>query len=464
MPNTDVSRDVVYGQAQISGWSPTNFQDNSYLGVGPSSNIQQRSDASLVQRNKGKQPHHPIVAPSKRMAPPASDNVRAARPYSKPASRYSARTEWTSNVASSSTRPRLSNREEVNFSASSLSTVEEAVRHPTTSLPQGPSSDSPTHIPYVNAPQMPRYLDTQSYYPVAPSKRMPPPANNTMRAAAQPYTKPESRSLARTGGTRSVALSSTGLSRSNREEVDFSASSLSTVEEAVGHPTTSLPQEPSLDSSTHMPHVNAPQMPRYLDTQSYYPVAPSKRMPPPANNTVRAAAQPYTKPESRSLARTGETRNVASSSTGPRRSNREEVDLSVFIPPTVEEGTGCASPTTSVPHKPSSDPSTHPPQVGQGRRVSVPLRPWRSTRVVKRPPATELQTIEFWTEDKATGKITPGTYFADRFKVNSESNRSLVDPDQLPLPGKVQKGFNIRILVSFALFLTHVSELTLGIG
>ena len=177
------------------------------------------------------------------------------------------------------------------------------------------------------------------------------------------------------------------------------------------------------------------------------PVAPSKRMAPPASDNVRAA-RPYPRPASQSLARTGGTRNVASASTGPRHSDCEKVDSNVFIRPTPGEETGCAFATTSLPHQPSSDSPTHPSQVGG--RVSVPLRTWRPLRAIKIPRGDELRTVEFWTEDEATGKTTPGTYFADRFEDGPDPDRSLVDPDRLPFPGKAEKGFNLRILVSLA--------------
>ena len=452
VPNTDVSRDVVDEQTQVSGSSRTNFQDNSYLGVGPSSQHQRGSDISLVRQNKGKQPqHHPIpVAPSKRIAPPASDNVRAARPYLKPAPRSSARNEWISNIASSSTGPGCSNLDGVNISAptGSLPAVEsERVGYPTTSILREPSPDSPTYMRLVKS-QVPQYLDTQSYHPVVPSMGTPPPSNNTVRAA-RPYPDPASQALARTGGTRNIASSSTAPRRSNLDGVNISAPSLPTLEsEWVRYPTTSILREPSPDSPTYMRLVKS-QVPQYLDTQSYHPVAPSMRTPSPAN-TVRAA-RPYPNPASQALARTGGTRNIASSSTGPRHSNLDGVNINTPSLPTVEEETGCA-------YEFSSNLPTHPPQLVL-RRVPVPLLPWRTSMAL----TPQLGTVEFWTRDKATGKITLGTYFADRF--DPDPNRLLVNPDERPFPRRDKKGYNISFLVNFAPFESNAgSELTLGIG
>ena len=75
----------------------------------------------------------------------------------------------------------------------------------------------------------------------------------------------------------------------------------------------------------------------------------------------------------------------------------------------------------------------------------------------------QLGTVEFWTMDKATGKITLGTYFADRF--DPDPNRLLVNPDERPFPRRDKKGYNISFLVNFAPFESNAgSELTLGIG
>ena len=128
------------------------------------------------------------------------------------------------------------------------------------------------------------------------------------------------------------------------------------------------------------------------------------------------------------------------------------VDSSV---PTVEEAVG--HPTTSLSHEFSP---TYIPQ-GSRERVPVPLRPWEPSQK-SWSFEEELLTIDFSTEDTATGGITPGTYLADHWDNNPD--RSLIDSETFPLEGKLKKYFILNLHVGSALLLPHVTVLTLGIG
>ena len=412
VPNPDVSGDVDDAQAQVSGSSAAYLRNTSYLGVDPYSQPQQRS------RKKGKQPRLIPVAPPKRRLLPANPNVLATGPYPNPASRFSARPEWTPNVASSSTGPRRSNDGEVNSSPSSLPTADPVVGYPTTSFPLNHSLVPQRQTLNTNPPQVRPRSESSHYRPRAPSQRKPLPAK------VPPYPNPAS---ARPEWTPNVASSSTGPRRSNRGEVNSSPSSLPTADSVVGYPTTSFTYGHSLIPQRHIVNTNPPQVQPHAEPLPYRPTAPSQRKPLPAN------APPYPNPAS---ARPEWTPNVASSSTGPRRSNDGEVNFSPSSLPTADAAVGYP-----YSHEPSSAPPTCIPPIG---RNPVPLRTWIQ--------GEEMRTIEFWTTDKATGNIILGTFFADKH------DRSLIDPESFPMAGNDAEKFYLHILVGSAPLLSHVAE------
>ena len=323
VPNPDVSGDVDDAQAQVSGTSAAYLRDTSYLGVDPYSQPQKRS------RNEGKQPRRTPVAPPKRKLLPANPNMLRTAPYPNPASRSSARPEWTHNIASPSTGMTRSNHEEVNSSPSSPPTGP-AVEYSTTSFSYDRSLVPQPQTAHINPPQVQHHAESKYHGHIAPPKRKLLPANPNMLDTA-PYPNPASRSSARPEWTHNVASSSTDLRRSNHEEVNSSPSSLLTADPAVGYP---------------------------------------------------------------------------------------------------------------LPHEPSSAPPTYKPPVG---RKPVPLRT---------PIGGEetLRTIEFSRRDKATGNIIPGTSFA------AYHDRSLIEPESLPMADNDAKFFYLTILVGSALLLSHVAE------
>ena len=193
---------------------------------------------------------------------------------------------------------------------------------------------------------------------------------------------------------------------------------------------------------------------RNRDAQLHHPVPVEPSTLSPANANVRVTDRLYLRPASWSSTRDEWASNMASSSTGPRRSNHKEVNYSTSSLPTVEEG-AVGFPTTSLSQEPSLDSPTYIPQVN---RELVPLRTW----IPKKRKRGTWSNIDFQTVDNATGRITPGTYLADHLDNNPD--RSLIDPDKLPFPGKRQTMFDLQICVGSALLLPHVTEIMLGIG
>ena len=185
---------------------------------------------------------------------------------------------------------------------------------------------------------------------------------------------------------------------------------------------------------------------RNTDAQLHHPVPVEPSTLSPANANVRVTDQFYLRPASWSSTRDEWASDRASSSTGLRRSNHKAVNFSTSLPTVEEEAVGFL--TTSLSQEPSPPPPTHIPQ---DRREKVPLRTWMLGKSQE-----NFLVIDFQTEDRAMGSITPGTYLADHLDNNPD--RLLVDPEKLPFGGKSQTTFELRILVGSALLLPHVTN------
>ena len=180
-----------------------------------------------------------------------------------------------------------------------------------------------------------------------------------------------------------------------------------------------------------------------LEKQPFYssPVAPSKR-PSSSPAKYKTVFRPYSLPSSRSLVHS--KCNVPSSSTQAECRRNEKADLAAFPIPTPKDRTERTSSRMIVSYTPPSI-----PLVSLSRKLirteDVGLRVWAPLRAHKLPPGA-LGVINFETIHNATGKSTPGTFLADRFQ--EQTGRSLKNEDIMPFPGKKEKGFNLRVLVS----------------
>ena len=187
---------------------------------------------------------------------------------------------------------------------------------------------------------------------------------------------------------------------------------------------------------------------RNTDTQLHHPVPVVPSTLSPANANVGVPDRFYLRPASWSSTRDVWISNMPSLSTGLRRSSHREVNFSASLPTVEEEAVGF--PTTSVFREPS------PTHIPQGRRERVPLRTPISGKPRDAREEENFLTIDFETEDRAMGSITPGTYFADHLDDNPD--RLLVDPEKLPFKGKPERQFTLEILVGSALLLPHVTN------
>ena len=171
------------------------------------------------------------------------------------------------------------------------------------------------------------------------------------------------------------------------------------------------------------------------------PVAPSQRSP-LSSSKRKAVYRPYPSPSSRPSVHNNIS--VASSSTQPVSGRNEQAIFPGFPKPI---------PKDRIEQTPSQNTMSSPPLSIQNvfpsgkliRTEDIGLRVWKPNRAHKVPPE-DLGTIDFETVDSATGKITPGTLLADRY--HDKAGRSLRNEDSFPFPGKKEKGFNLRILVS----------------